>query len=42
MFPHSQRVYETQLSLPIYTRMTDADVQRVIDAVARAVTAPDG
>jgi dTDP-4-amino-4,6-dideoxygalactose transaminase len=33
MFPHSQRVFETQLSLPIYTRMSDADVQRVIDAV---------
>ncbi len=33
MFPHSQRVYERQLSLPIYTRMTDADVERVIDAV---------
>jgi len=37
MFPHSQRVYETQLSLPIYTRMSDADVQRVIDAVSRAL-----
>jgi dTDP-4-amino-4,6-dideoxygalactose transaminase len=37
MFPHSQRVYETQLSLPIYTRMSDADVQRVIDAVVDAL-----
>ncbi|HEY6512494.1 MAG TPA: DegT/DnrJ/EryC1/StrS family aminotransferase [Burkholderiaceae bacterium] len=37
MFPHSQRVYERQLSLPIYTRMTDADVERVIRAVAHAV-----
>jgi dTDP-4-amino-4,6-dideoxygalactose transaminase len=37
MFPHSQRVYETQLSLPIYTRMSDADVQRVIDAVVEAL-----
>ena len=26
MFPHSQRAYERMLSLPIYTRMTDADV----------------
>ena len=32
-FPHSQRAYERMLSLPLYTRMTDADVQRVIDAV---------
>jgi dTDP-4-amino-4,6-dideoxygalactose transaminase len=38
MFPHSQRVYETQLSLPIYTRMSDADVQRVIDAVIDALS----
>jgi dTDP-4-amino-4,6-dideoxygalactose transaminase len=37
MFPHSQRVYERQLSLPIYTRMTDADVERVIRAVEQAV-----
>jgi dTDP-4-amino-4,6-dideoxygalactose transaminase len=37
MYPHSQRVYETQLSLPIYTRMSDADVQRVIDAVNDAL-----
>jgi dTDP-4-amino-4,6-dideoxygalactose transaminase len=37
MFPHSQRVYETQLSLPIYTRMSDADVERVIDAVVDAL-----
>lgn len=35
-FPHSQHAYERLVSLPIYTRMTDADVQRVIDAV-RAV-----
>jgi dTDP-4-amino-4,6-dideoxygalactose transaminase len=37
MFPHSQRVFESQLSLPIYTRMSDADVQRVIDAVIAAL-----
>jgi dTDP-4-amino-4,6-dideoxygalactose transaminase len=35
-FPHSQRAYERLVSLPIYTRMGDADVQRVVDAV-RAV-----
>jgi dTDP-4-amino-4,6-dideoxygalactose transaminase len=40
MFPHSQRVYERQLSLPIYTRMTDADVERVIDAVAQGLADP--
>ena len=40
MFPHSQRVYERQLSLPIYTRMADADVERVIDAVRQALSSP--
>ena len=40
MFPHSQRVYERQLSLPIYTRMTDDDVQRVVRAVEQAIGAP--
>ncbi|MBQ1767050.1 MAG: DegT/DnrJ/EryC1/StrS aminotransferase family protein [Aquincola sp.] len=35
-FPHSQRAYERLFSLPIYTRMTDADVQRVV-AVLRGV-----
>ena len=33
MFPHSQRSYEGLVSLPIYSRMTDDDVQRVITAV---------
>ena len=32
-FPHSQHAYERMLSLPLYTRMSDADVQRVCDAV---------
>ena len=36
-FPHSQHAYERMLSLPIYTRMTDADVQRVAGAVRRAL-----
>jgi len=36
-FPHSQRAYERMLSLPLYTRMSDADVQRVIDAVRAAL-----
>ncbi|MCH2242447.1 MAG: DegT/DnrJ/EryC1/StrS family aminotransferase [Aquabacterium sp.] len=36
-FPHSQHAYERMVSLPLYTRMTDADAQRVIDAVRRAL-----
>ena len=39
MFPHSQRAYERLVSLPIYTRMTDADVERVIGAVREALSA---
>jgi dTDP-4-amino-4,6-dideoxygalactose transaminase len=38
-FPHSQRAYEHMLSLPIYTRMTYADVERVIAAVKSALQA---
>jgi dTDP-4-amino-4,6-dideoxygalactose transaminase len=37
MFPHSQHAYERMLSLPIYPRMGDADVRRVIDAVRAAL-----
>ena len=36
-FPHSQRAYERMLSLPLYTRMTDAAVHRVADAVRAAL-----
>ena len=36
-FPHSQHAYERMLSLPLYTRMTDADVQRVASAVRSAL-----
>ena len=32
-FPHSQQAYEQMLSLPVYSRMTDADVERVVAAV---------
>ena len=32
-FPHSQKAYERTFSIPLYTAMTDADVQRVIAAV---------
>ena len=37
MYPHSQRAYERMVSLPLYTKMTDADVQRVAVAVRAAL-----
>jgi dTDP-4-amino-4,6-dideoxygalactose transaminase len=37
MFPVSQRIYERTVSLPLYTRMTEADVERVVSAVMFAV-----
>ncbi|MEK6805944.1 MAG: DegT/DnrJ/EryC1/StrS aminotransferase family protein [Pseudomonadota bacterium] len=37
MFPVSQRIYERSFSLPLYTRMTDADVTRVVAAVKEAL-----
>lgn len=37
MFPASQRIYERTLSLPLYTRMTEADVKRVVSAVKEAL-----
>jgi dTDP-4-amino-4,6-dideoxygalactose transaminase len=36
-FPHSQRAYERMVSLPLYTRMGPADVQRVAAAVRAAL-----
>ncbi len=36
-FPHSQHAYERLVSLPIYTRMSDADVDRVTSAVRRVL-----
>jgi dTDP-4-amino-4,6-dideoxygalactose transaminase len=36
-FPHSQRAYERMVTLPLYTRMTDADVDRVVAAVRSAL-----
>jgi dTDP-4-amino-4,6-dideoxygalactose transaminase len=38
MFPVSQKIYERTASLPIYTRMTDADVERVVAAVRVALS----
>jgi dTDP-4-amino-4,6-dideoxygalactose transaminase len=37
MFPVSQRAYESMVSLPIYSKMTDDDVQFVIDGVRAAL-----
>ncbi len=37
MFPHSQHAYECMVSLPLYTRMTEADVERVAAAVRAAL-----
>ena len=36
-FPHSQTAYERMVSLPLYTRMSDADVDRVVAAVRMAL-----
>ena len=36
-FPHSQQAYERMLTLPLYTRMTDADVEHVVTAVRAAL-----
>jgi len=36
-FPHSQHAFERMVSLPLYTRMTLADVQRVAAAVRAAL-----
>jgi dTDP-4-amino-4,6-dideoxygalactose transaminase len=38
-FPHSQHAYEQLVSLPIYTRMEDEDVERVVRAVRGALGA---
>ncbi len=37
MFPVSQGVFERTVSLPLYTRMTEIDVERVVDAVKLAL-----
>ena len=38
-FPHSQHAYERMLSLPLFSRMADADVARVVAAVRGALGA---
>lgn len=37
MFPVSQRIYERTLTLPLYSRMSDDDVVRVVAAVKEAL-----
>jgi dTDP-4-amino-4,6-dideoxygalactose transaminase len=36
-FPHSHKAYQQMLTLPLYTRMTDDDVERVIASVRKAL-----
>lgn len=36
-YPNAEAAFEEIVSLPLYTRMTDADVERVADAVRRIV-----
>jgi dTDP-4-amino-4,6-dideoxygalactose transaminase len=36
-FVQSQMAYESLVSLPIYPRMSDADVRRVVQALAAAI-----
>jgi dTDP-4-amino-4,6-dideoxygalactose transaminase len=36
-FPNSQRVFEREISLPLHTKMTDADQDRVIDALRQVL-----
>jgi len=40
MFPHSQAAFEAMVSLPIYSKMSDADVARVADTVAGLLGRP--
>lgn len=38
MFPVSQKAYEHMISLPIYTKMTEADIERVCAEIRTALT----
>lgn len=38
MFPASQRVYEREVSLPMYSRMTEGDVARVAASIRQALS----
>jgi perosamine synthetase len=35
--PHAEQFYSEQLSLPLYPDLSDADVDRVVDAVIDAL-----
>ena len=37
-FPHSQRAYERTFSLPLYSRMTEADAERVAGVLRGVLT----
>lgn len=37
MFPHSQRAFEAEVSLPLYTKMSHSDQERVVRAVKRVL-----
>ena len=37
MFPNSQRIYERTVSLPMYSRMDESSVARIVDAVNQAL-----
>jgi dTDP-4-amino-4,6-dideoxygalactose transaminase len=39
-FPHSQHAYERMLTLPLYTRMSDGDVERVVTTVRDLLRPP--
>ncbi len=36
-FPHSQNAFERMVSLPLYTRMSETDLQRVVSAVTSSL-----
>jgi len=38
MFPVSQKAYERMVSLPIYTKMTDVDIERVCTGIRKLAT----
>lgn len=37
MFPVAQRLFEEEVSIPLYTKMTEADQQRVIEVVSKVL-----
>ena len=37
-FPHARAAFERSISLPIYSRMSEADIRRVVDVVRSLIT----